>query len=46
VWLPALDIGHSPEHVATAGSLSAGSETLLAAIVEELAPLPTADDRA
>lgn len=46
--LPALDIGHSPEHVGTAGTLSAGSETLLAAIVEELAllPLPTADDRA
>lgn len=28
--LPALDIGHSPEHIATAGTLSAGSETLLA----------------
>jgi creatinine amidohydrolase len=28
--LPALAIGHSPEHVATAGTLSAGNETLLA----------------
>jgi len=28
--LPALDIGHSPEHAAVAGTLSAGAETLLA----------------